>query len=100
MKHIQEYVLAIDEELEGAKEYAEKALYWKYEGNTAKYKSYNEMANDELKHVNLLHTMAVEDVAKLKEKGYNPTERMQAMWDKSHKDYVEQTAFIRQMLTM
>ena len=72
MKHIQEYVLAIDEELEGAKDYAEKALYWKYEGNTAKYKSYNEMANDELKHVNLLHTMAVEDVDKLKEKGFVP----------------------------
>lgn len=100
MKHIQEYVLAIDEELEGAKEYAEKAIYWKYEGKAERYKFYAEMANDELKHTRYLHDMATEDVNKLKDQGYKAPEKMEAIWEKSHKNYVETVAWIKQMLTM
>ena len=100
MKHIQEYVMQINEELDGAKDYAEKALYWKYEGNSNRYKTYLDMANAELDHALKLHSLAVEDVAKLKERGYTPPQEMQDVWDKSHAMYVEKMAWVRQMLAM
>lgn len=100
MKYIQDYVLEIDEELENAKEYAEKAIYWKYENNMTRYKYYAEMSNDELKHTKMLHDMATDDINKMKEQGYKAPERMQEIWNKSHADYVENTAWIRQILAL
>ena len=100
MKHIQEYVMQIREELEGAKDYAEKSLYWKYEGNDNRYRQYHSMAEQELSHSSIIHQLAVEDIDKMKQRGYNPTAEMEEQWQKSHAEYVEKVAWIKQMLAM
>lgn len=57
------------------------------------------MADDELKHARYIHDMAVAEIEQL-EKVYTPPESMREMWEKSHREYVEKAAWIKQMLTM
>lgn len=99
MKVIQEYVWKIADEIEDAKDYAEKYLYHKAYNNTKYAKYYSEMANDELKHATYIHEIATETIAKL-ETTYKPTEEMRETWNKSHAEYVEKVAWIQQMLKM
>ena len=100
MKYIEEYVLAIDDEICDAKEYAEKALQWKAMGNSTRYKAFYDMSTQEMEHARILHNMAVEEIQKLNDSGFRAPEEMQEIWNKSHKDYVEKVAWIKQMLTM
>ena len=99
MKKIQDYVDRIDEELSDAKNYAEKYVECKSENLDSNSRKYKEMAEDELKHANYLHEMAVTEIQKLREK-FTPPQFMLDEWEKSHKEYVEKTAWIKQMLTM
>ena len=99
MKKIKEYVDCINEELESAKEYIEKALWYK-STNTMRYNKYKEMAIQELSHAEILHTFAVEDVAILTETFPEPPEAMLEKWNESHKHYVEKTAWVKQMIAM
>jgi hypothetical protein len=70
MRSIKKYVEAIEEELEGAKDYAEKYVEAKAKGETNKASRYHEMANDELKHSTYIHEWAVkEDVLLTRQKG-------------------------------
>lgn len=99
MKIIAEYVYSIDEELESAKAYAEKHLYAKSMDKYPDTDYYLTMAKHELQHVDFLHEMAVAEVKRLSEV-YKPTSEMQKVWDESHAHYVEQSAWIKQMLAM
>ena len=99
MKKIKEYVEAIDEELEGAKEYAEKYVECKAKDNMQSATKYKEMANDELKHAMYEHEWAVKEIEEIS-RVYTPPIEMQEKWDKAHKEYVEKVAWIRQMLSM
>lgn len=99
MKKIKEYVEAIDEELEDAKEYAEKYVECKAKDNMQSATKYKEMANDELKHAMYLHEWVVKEIEEVSRVFTTPTE-MQEKWDKAHKEYVEKVAWIRQMLSM
>lgn len=97
MRIIQQYVEAIDEELEGAKEYAEKFVEARVKGDTATANRYREMVNDELKHASYEHEWAIREIGELS-KLYTPPVSMQEKWDKEHKKYVEAVSQIRQML--
>lgn len=99
MKKIKRLVNCIDEELKGAKDYAEKYVEAKAYNQMDRATKYKEMANDELKHANYIHAFAVEDIEKLKAV-YTPPVDMEEVWDKSHKEYIERTAWVKQMLTM
>lgn len=99
MTIIKKLVDQIDEEICGAKDYAEKYLECKSEGDNTWATRYKEMANDELKHAMWVHDYAVQKINKLKEVYTAPTE-MQEAWDKSHTQYVERVAWIKQMLAM
>ena len=88
----------IDEEIEGAKNYAEKYLDLKANGDS-RAAQYRDMAQDELKHAANLHTEAVAEIKKLGEVYTAPAE-MQEKWDKAHKEYVERAAWIKTMLQM
>lgn len=99
MRIIQNYVDRIDEELEGAKDYAEKYVEARVKGDTTMANRFREMANDELKHAMYVHEWAVKEVAELS-KIYNPPADMQEKWDKAHKTYVQQVATIKQMLEL
>lgn len=100
MKKIKDYVDKMAEEIDGAKEYIEKALWYKAKGDTIRYNKYKEMAMCELNHAEIIHTFAVEDVAKLTEVFPDPPSEMMDKWNEAHKCYVEKVAWVRQMLAM
>ena len=100
MTKIKKYVEHIDDEICGAKEYAEKALEYKAAGDANRYNKYKEMANDELKHAMTIHDFAVQDIEKLKAVYPNIPDDMLGKWESAHKDYVERVAWIKQMLAM
>lgn len=99
MTKIKQYVDQIDDELCGAKEYAEKYVEYKALGNSSYATKYKEMAMDELKHAMYVHDIAIAEIDQLS-RVYKPTAEMQETWDKSHSKYVEKTAWIKQMLAM
>lgn len=99
MKKIGLLVAEIDEELEGAKNYAERYVALKAEGKSSWANTFKDMAGDELKHASNIHAYAVEEINKLNTV-FTPPAEMQEMWDKSHKDYVERAAWVKQMLAM
>ena len=89
----------IDEEIESAKDYAEKYVEYKAKGDMTRANRYKEMANDELKHANYIHEWAVKEIEEIS-KVYTPPVEMQEAWDKAHKEYVEKIAWIKQMLSL
>ena len=99
MRSIKNYVEAIDEELEGAKDYAEKYVERKAKGDMQSANRYKEMAHDELKHASYIHEWAVKEIDEIS-KVYTAPVEMQEAWEKAHKEYVEKTAWIKQMLAM
>ena len=54
----------------------------------------------ELQHAMNLHTFAVEDIEQLEKVYPEIPEKMMDAWDKSHNEFVEKTAWIRQMQNM
>lgn len=99
MKRIKELVDKIEDELEGAKEYAESYLDYKVKGNNSRATQLKSMAQDELNHANNIHEIAVSEIAELR-KVYTPPVEMEEVWEKSHKEFVERAAWIKQMLAM
>jgi hypothetical protein len=99
MRAIKMYVDALDEEIEGAKDYAEKYVEAKAKNEPTKATRYKEMANDELKHAMYIHEWAVETITEVSKVFKAPTE-MEEKWEKAHKEYVEKVAWIKQMLAM
>ena len=97
MKKIKDYVDRIADELESAKEYIEKALWYKSKGDTNRYAKYKEMSTQELGHAMNLHQFAVEDIEILEKNYPDIPEKMLDSWNKSHNEYVEKTAWIKQM---
>lgn len=98
MKKIQDLVDLMDEELCGAKNYAEKYIECKAINGQYATK-YKEMANDELKHAMYVHDIATSTIEEIS-KVFTPPIEMQTQWDLEHKKFVEKYAWIKQMLTM
>lgn len=99
MTKIKNFVDKIDDELCGAKEYAESYVEYKAKGNNNLATKYKEMSLDELKHATYIHDMATLEIDELSRVFKAPVE-MQEAWDTSHKHYVEKEAWIKQMLAM
>lgn len=99
MKAIKMYVESVEDEIEGAKCYAEKYVESKAKGDMSRANRYKEMANDELKHAMYQHewaVMAIEEISKV----FTAPVDMQEKWEKAHKEYVEKVAWVKQMLAM
>lgn len=99
MRSIQKYVDAIEDEIEGAKKYAECYVEARARGDIDKANRYKEMSNDELKHAMYQHEWAAAEIDKIS-KVFKPPVEMQEKWDKAHATYVEKVAWVRQMLSM
>lgn len=99
MTKIKELVDRINDELNDAKDYAEDYLTYKAKGNQSWANRYKEMSNDELKHAGYIHDRAVEEIEELR-KVYTPPTEMMQKWDHDHRDFIEKTAWIKQMLAM
>ena len=100
MTKIKKYVEDIAEELDGAKNYAEKALEYKASGDSMRYAKYKEMSVQELGHAMTIHEFATQDIEKLKSVYPEIPQKMLDKWEKSHVEYVEKAAWIRQMQAM
>ena len=100
MKKIKDYVEKIADELDGAKEYIEKALWYKAKGDTTRYSKLKEMSLDELKHAMNIHTFAAEDIEALEKVYPDIPEEMMDKWNKAHNEYIEKAAWIKQMQNM
>lgn len=99
MRSIKKYVDHINEEIEGAKEYAENYIEWKARGNIQRANSYRDMAQDELNHAMNIHEFAVKDIEEL-QKVYTPPTDMLEKWEREHKKFVEEVAHVKQILAM
>ena len=100
MTKIKKYVDEIAEELDGAKNYMEKALEYKSAGNADRYNGYKDMSVAELGHAMRLHDYAVQDIEQLKTVYPDIPTDMQDKWDRSHREFVEKVAWIKQMQSM
>lgn len=100
MTKIKKYVDDIAEELDGAKHYMETALEYKAVNDGARYNKYKEMSMQELGHAMALHDFAVQDIEHLKTVYPEIPKKMMEKWEKSHVDFVEKTAWIKQMQSM
>ena len=100
MNKIKKYVDGIADELNDSKAYIEKALECKAAGHMDRYNGYKEMSIQELNHAMRLHEYAVQDIEKLKAVYPEVPQNMQDEWDKSHIEFVEKTAWIKQMQSM
>ena len=99
MKRIRKLIDEIKDEICSAQEYAEEYLTFKAKDNGTWATRYKEMAQDELKHADYLHTRTTLEIEEL-EKVYTPPEEMMEKWEHAHREYIEKVAWIRQMLTM
>jgi hypothetical protein len=100
MTKIKKYVEDIADELHGAKCYMEKALEYKAMGNGERYNKYKDMSIQELGHAMALHDFAVQDIEQLKTVYPDIPHKMMEAWEKSHTDFVEKAAWIKQMQAM
>lgn len=99
MKRIQRLVDMIDDELEGAKCYAEMYVEHKAFDDGRWAGIFREMSQQELQHASYIHQLAVEEIDRVKKVFTAPVE-MQEKWDKAHIGYVDRAAWIKQMLSM
>lgn len=100
MKKIKEYIDTINDEIEGAKDYIEKALWYKAKGDNNRYAKYRELSLAETNHAMVIHQFAAEDIEALEKVYPDVPEEMQDAWDKAHNEYVEKIAWIKQMQNM
>jgi ferritin len=99
MQIIKKYVEQMLDELESAKEYAEKYVEFKSRGQLQRAGHYREMAADELKHANFIHEWATEEVESIS-KVYTPPASMREKWELDNRKYVEDVAIVKQILGM
>lgn len=99
MKVIQKLVDRIDEELCDAQHYAECYVEEKAASRANWAARFHGMAEDELRHSEIIHQYAVEKIESIN-KVYQPTAEMQDKWDESHRHYVDHHAWVKHMLEM
>ena len=96
MKIIQELIDMIDDELEGAEEYAHQAVALRAEHPTLA-KTYYEISLDEVKHINMLHDEVRSMIEHHRREHGEPPAAMMAIYDYGHKKNIEEMAEIKAM---
>lgn len=99
MRRIKELVERIDDELESAEEYAEKYIEYKADGDNAMASKFEQMAEQEMNHADMMHSVAVKEIEKVSAV-YNAPADMREKWDKSHTEYIQRAARIKSMLNL
>lgn len=97
MKMLEQMRDSINEELEGAREYAEKYILNKAMGKP-RAAAYKAMAQDELRHASHVYGFAVEDVEAIRRvHALSPED--EEMWERELKHYADCDAKIKMMLS-
>lgn len=99
MKLIQELSEMIEEEIEGAHDYAKEALEHKTD-DPSLAQTFYEIAGVELEHVNMLHKQVVRIIEQHRKEHGEPPAPMQAVYDYLHKKQIEKVAEVKHYLAM
>jgi ferritin len=99
MKLIQKLSDMIEDELEGAEDYAKMALKLKEE-RPEMARTFNMMASQEMEHMNNLHKMVVDVIDKYRMEKGEPPAAMLAVYDYLHEKHIEKAAEVRTMINM
>ena len=97
MKEIKWLVENIEEELNDAEKYAKAAAKYKDSDREMANTLYT-LANEELGHMDKLHTQAVRIIKAHKAEGHEAPAAMQAIWEWEHEKIIDRTAHIRHLL--
>lgn len=89
----------IKEEISDAEKYARCALNHKESDKTLAEIFYT-LANEELKHMEMLHEQVVRIIAQYRKDKGDPPPVMQAIYDWTHQEQIEHTAEVRNLLSM
>jgi phage-related protein len=95
---IEKMIEALEDEIHGAKKYAEKYIENMAKGNNSRAVKYKEMAHDELKHAEYIRDFAVQEVDELRAVYQIPVE-VEEKWAHSLKHFMECMGAVRQMLS-
>ena len=98
MRLIEKMIDHINDELDGAKEYAEKYIENRAMGKTTRASAFREMAKDELRHAGNIYGYAMEDIEAVK-KVYAMPPEAEEMWEHELKHYADCVAKIGMMLS-
>lgn len=99
MKIIKTLSEMIEEELEGAEDYAKAAVEHK-ESEPALASTFYEIATQEMHHVNMLHDRVAETIRKHRDKNGEPPAPMMAVYEYLHGKHIDKAAEVRRYLDM
>jgi Mn-containing catalase len=99
MKLIKELSEMIEDEIEGAEEYAKEAVHYKRD-DPVLAKTFYDIANVELQHVNMLHEQVVRIIEQHRKEHGEPPAPMQAVYDYLHKKHIEEVVEVKNYLAM
>jgi hypothetical protein len=99
MKLIKELSEMIEEEVEGACDYAKDALKYK-ESDPILAKTFYDLAGVELQHVSLLHDQVTRIIEQHRREHGEPPVAMQAVYDYLHSRQIEKVNKVRNYLAM
>ena len=97
MKIIKELSEMIEEELEGAENYAKLAVHYKAE-HPSLAAVYYEISTQEMRHVTMLHDEVVKIIKNYRETHGDPPAAMLAIYDWQHKKQIDFTNKVKLML--
>ena len=99
MKIIQELCDNIDEEINDAIKYAKMAL--EYENDyPALAEAVSKIAEEEMKHMGILHTQVVAIIEAYRKKNGEPPESMRILYDIMHRKQIEHAAEAKAYMSM
>ena len=99
MKIIKTLSELIEEELEGAENYARLAVEHKEE-NPSLASTFHEIATQEMHHVNMLHDRVAETIRKHRDQHGEPPAPMMAVYEYLHGKHIDKAAEVRRYLDM
>lgn len=94
MKIIKMIVGYIEEELEGAEDYAKKAILYKDE-HPELARTFYEMSLQEMHHVDMMHAEVVKMIEKHRREKGDPPAMMLSIWEYHHERHIEEAKEIR-----
>lgn len=94
MKIIKELSEMIEDELEGAEEYAKMAVMHR-EDNPTLAKTFYDISTDEMRHVNMLHDEVTRVIEAYKKEHGEPPAMMKAVYDYLHERHIAEANEVR-----
>ena len=99
MKIIKQLSDMIEDEIEGAYDYAKKAVEWREEYPDVAATLYA-LSGEEMKHITRLHTLVADLIQSYREKQGEPPATMLAVYEYLHRKHIDKVADIKRYQDM